>query len=50
VYSFDPISNEIILHKSFDSYSDTSKYFNCTKRTLFNYVDKNKLFKNNGFY
>jgi hypothetical protein len=46
VYSLDPISNEMILHKSFDSYSDTSEYFNCTKRTLFNYVDKNKLFKN----
>jgi len=45
VYSFDPISNKMILYKSFDSYSDTSKYFNCTKRTLFNYMDKNKLFK-----
>jgi len=46
VYSLDPISNEMILYKSFDSYLDASKYFNCTKRTLFNYVDKNKLFKN----
>jgi group I intron endonuclease len=45
IYFFDPISNKIILHKCFDNYLDTSKYFNCTKRTLFNYIDKNKLFK-----
>lgn len=45
LYSFDPVSNEITLFKCFDSYTDTSKYFNYTKRTLFNYVDKNKLFK-----
>jgi len=45
VYSLDPTSNQIILHKSFNSYLDTSKYFNCSKRTLFNYMDKNKLYK-----
>jgi len=45
VYSFDFLSKETTLYKSFENYTEASKYFYCNKRTLFNYVDKNKLYK-----
>ena len=45
IYSTDSFSNETILFKSFDNYTETAKYFNCSKRTLSDYVDKNKLYK-----
>jgi group I intron endonuclease len=45
IYSFDPVSNEKTLYKSFDSYTEVRKYFDCSERTLSNYVDKNKLYK-----
>jgi group I intron endonuclease len=45
VYSIDTISNEKTFFKSFDNYSEAALYFNCSKRTLSNYVDKNKLYK-----
>jgi len=46
VYSFDSLSNETTLHKCFNSYTEATKYFDCSKRTLSSYVDKNKLYKN----
>ena len=51
VSSFDLLLPEILLHKTFNSYPDTLKYLNCTKRALFNYVDKTSYKKkNDGFY
>ncbi len=46
VYTKDLDSNELILYKCFDNYTETAIYLNCSKRTLFYYVDKNKLYKN----
>lgn len=45
LYSFDPFSNETTLYKSFDNYTQATKYLECSKRTLSRYVDKNKIFK-----
>jgi hypothetical protein len=44
-YSFDSETKDIILYKSFDNYTKATLYFNCSVRTLSNYVDKNKLYK-----
>ena len=49
VYLNDPILNKKILFKSFDSYLETSKYLNCSLRTIQNYVNKNKLYKKKWF-
>jgi len=46
LYAKDLDSNELILYKSFDNYTETTIYLNCSKRTLYYYVDKNKLYKN----
>ncbi len=45
VYSLDSVSNEKILFKSFNNITEAAKYFDCNKRTLFNYIDNNKLYK-----
>jgi group I intron endonuclease len=45
VYSFDSVSNEKTLYKSFDKSLEVALYFNCTRRTISRYLDKNKLFK-----
>ena len=45
VYSFDSAPNGVTLYKSFDNYTKATLYFNCSVRTLSNYVDKNKLYK-----
>jgi group I intron endonuclease len=45
VYSFDSISNEKTLYKIYDSSLEVALYFNCTRRTISRYLDKNKLFK-----
>jgi group I intron endonuclease len=45
VYSFDTEMKETIFYKSFDSRTETSKYFNCCNATISRYLDKNKLFK-----
>jgi len=49
VYSFDPISNEMTLYKSFDNSTEATKFFNCSRRTLSNYIDKKKLYKKQWF-
>jgi len=46
VFSFDPILNKTTLYKSFSSVTETTKHFNCSRRHLSRYLDKNKLFKN----
>lgn len=40
------MSNVVSLHKSFDSRKEAAKYLDCCVRTLSNYLDKNKLYKN----
>ena len=45
IYSFNTLSNETTLYKSFDNYTETAKYLEYSKRTLSKYIDKNKLFK-----
>jgi len=45
LYTKDPISLEITLFKSFNNYTEVTKFFDCSKRTISNYVDKNKLYK-----
>jgi group I intron endonuclease len=42
VYSSNPLTK---LEHEFASCKEAAKYFNCSKRTLSNYVDKNKLYK-----
>jgi group I intron endonuclease len=37
---------ETIIYKSFDTCIDVAKFFNCSTRTITNYLDKNKLYKN----
>ena len=47
VYSKDSDTvKETILYKSFDTCIDVAKFFDCTTRTITNYLDKNKLYKN----
>lgn len=47
VYSKDSDTvKETILYKSFDTCIDVAKFFDCTTRTISNYLDKNKLYKN----
>ena len=46
IYSFDSVSNEITLYESFNNYTEATLYFSCSRRTLSNYIDKNKLYKN----
>jgi group I intron endonuclease len=45
VYTFDSVSKEKLLFKSFNNISEAAVHFKCNKRTLFNYIDKNKLYK-----
>jgi group I intron endonuclease len=45
VYSLDPETQEIKLYKEFNTRIETTKFFNCNKGTILNYLDKNKLFK-----
>jgi group I intron endonuclease len=47
IYTKDSVSNELILFKSFENYSEVIKYFDFSKRTLSRYLNKNKLYKNN---
>lgn len=37
---------ETIIYKSFDTCIDVAKFFNYSTRTITNYLDKNKLYKN----
>lgn len=37
--------NPKILFQLFNSCNETAKYFNCNRKTISNYLDKNKLFK-----
>ncbi|KFH98280.1 GIY-YIG endonuclease (mitochondrion) [Podila verticillata NRRL 6337] len=45
IYSFNTLSNETTLYKSFDNYTEAAKYLECSKHILSRYIDKNKLFK-----
>jgi len=45
VYSFNPDTKEAILDKSFNSCTEVTEYFNCSTRTISNYLDKNKVYK-----
>jgi group I intron endonuclease len=45
VYSKDSVSNELILFKSFNSCDEATKFFDCSKSSIYNYLDKNKLFR-----
>jgi group I intron endonuclease len=45
VYSLDPVSNEKTLHKIFYNPLEAAQYFNCTRRTISRYLDKNALYK-----
>lgn len=45
VYSFDPESKDLVLYKSFNSCIEIAKYFDCSTRSISNYLDKNKLYK-----
>ena len=44
IYIDDSNLNKKILFKSFDNYSETAEFLNCSKRTLSRYIDKNKIF------
>ena|SRR5690606_32130189 len=46
VYTINFATNELTMYKCFNSYTETATYFNCVNRTISNYIDKNKLFKN----
>jgi hypothetical protein len=41
VYSFNLETKKAILYKSFNTCIEATKYFYCSKRTLFRYLDKN---------
>jgi group I intron endonuclease len=45
VYSLDSDSKGLILDKSFNSCIDAAKYFDCTTRSISNYLDKDKLYR-----
>jgi hypothetical protein len=45
VYSFNLETKVTLLFKSFDSCSDAALYFDCTTRSISNYLDKDKLFR-----
>jgi group I intron endonuclease len=44
IYTLDSESKHI-LYKTFNSCIETASYFNCTPRSISNYLDKNKLYK-----
>lgn len=41
--------NPKTLFKLFNSCNETAKYFNCNRRTIYNYLDKNKIFQKKWF-
>jgi group I intron endonuclease len=45
IYSLDPVSNEKTLYKSFNNSIEVALYFNCTRRTISRYLNKNTLYK-----
>jgi group I intron endonuclease len=45
VYSLDPESKMTILYKEFSSCAEAALYFDCTTRSISNYLDKDKLYK-----
>src|SRR5690606_31607423 len=45
LYIIDPVSNKKILLETFNSNLDTAKYFDCDKKTIYNYKDTGKLYK-----
>ena len=47
VYSFNLETKVTILDKSFNTCAEAAKYFNCTTRSISNYLDKDKLFRKN---
>ena len=49
VYSFNLEMKETTLYKSFDTYTEATKHFNCSNATISKYLNKNKLYKNQWF-
>lgn len=47
VYSFDLKTQKLILSKTFESCTESAKYFDTSVVTITKYLDKNKLYKNN---
>lgn len=45
VFVYD-INEPLILYKEFSSYTEAAKFFNCIPSTISNYVNANKIFKN----
>jgi len=45
LYTLDSDSKGLILYKSFNSRVDAIEFFDCSPRTISNYLDKNKLYK-----
>jgi group I intron endonuclease len=45
IYTFDSVSKEKKLFKSFNNITEAAEHYKCSKRTLFYYIDKNKLYK-----
>jgi group I intron endonuclease len=45
VYEFNSKTKETILFKEFSSCAEAALYFDCTTRSISNYLDKDKLFR-----
>jgi group I intron endonuclease len=45
VYSLDSTNNTTVFLKEFNTCKEAAKYFNCSSRTISNYLDKEKLYK-----
>lgn len=45
VYSFNLETKVTILDRSFNTCAEAALYFDCTTRSISNYLDKNKLYK-----
>ncbi len=45
IYTLDFDSKDLILHKSFNTCIEAMEFFNCSRRTISSYLDKNKLYK-----
>lgn len=45
IYYKNAVSNELILFKSFDSCTEVTIYFKCSKSTIYTYLDKDRLYK-----
>ena len=44
-YTLDPDTKTLILHKSFNNNIEAMEFFDCSRRTISNYLNTNKLYK-----